>query len=890
MDRTQNLHLKHCKFLDGRDVSCKGANNGILIDVHSARTSISRLSVYTEHLDERILIHTADSFTSVKKCSLHELKSRLALFSGGHIIVESSIFKDSLRPITMTDFEDKTIDQHQSVTDRLTCRNVTFVGCSYTSGSGGAISYSFNDQGFDITNCTFDNCDCSGWGDAIFSTSSAATFTLNDNRFLNSTPLYSLVHMQRGSSPGKFEHLELRNNIFRDIELSGTGEYGAESGGSGLAIRYRSTITLQDCEFYSCSAKRTSGNPACGGGALQIYHSSGNEQHVTLVECIFWGSSCVAEGGGAVMIRYEEGDASHSHVVTIDGCEFELCNATGHGGFLYISETDSIKSLIVSNTTFDSSFASETGGAVKVQTPVTELVRFSGCVFVNGDARGGNGGFIMIDSCSGSVEIEDTTFRDGKATGSGCIHVGNEPKLQRFHVSNCTIDSCESSGTYSLNVKCTDTTLDGLHMKNMKGGKGQIQLSDSGFKDNTIVLSNCSFENYATPKLFSYTSTSAFSLQLIECSLLDFTVSSGNFFNFQDGNFKELSIVGCVLQNLRAQWALFRCGSSKPNVNLLFQDTLFENVYILSDTTSKCEAFVYIQGLQMVTVTNCTFRSNQIRNGILAVEQNGPECSVALTAVVFENCDVKRVNEINQDPRHCLISIRNVDITDFDGCKFISCSYNIDSLLSIDSRFSTPISNCRFENCSCPSNYFVLQLWSSSLDAIENCTFTTMTLSSSVISGNVAFRHTDFSAITIEGSSTLITGPQTYDMENVGIYDCSCNKFFNCRALSATNSNFHSNTIGEFMFSCSETMKFFNCHFIECNGGNSIVFSGTQESETSADSNVTEMSDETTKTVTTGGTDITNTPSWIANVTENSPLTDVLGSEPFAQQFEELWD
>ena len=590
-------------------------------------------------------------------------------------------------------------------------------------------------------------------------------------------------------------------------------EVNANTGGAGIEITRPSVgFKYVDCNFSLCSAN---GNKA---GALYFLFVGEKSIEFTLDGCIFNDTSTNNGAGGAVQLSFDKD--KEGFVFTVSGCQFISSEAGGLGGVLAIptSRAGANSKVTVSQSTFVTSSA-VAGGAISIEMPVVSF-DVSNCVFSNGKASGGEGGFIKISTCSQEMSIEDTIFTGGTATEGGCIYLESQTQ-GTFSVNNVTVDTCGSSkGGHSVVVMATNTLLHGLTLKNMPAGYGKLQLSKSGFSENSMLLSACTFEVFGTKSLFDFTSTARIRVELVSCTLRDCS-ASGNLCDLENGNIIEVSFVNCTFCKVRCNWALVVC--RKQSDTFVVEGCHFEDVVVNNDKQQH-EAMFDVQGFTSLSFSNNTFQSCKLKNGILRTGK-GPS-KTSFQSLLFKDCQINHEGSLD---KYGFLHVTDSVVDSFEDCHFISCTDDQFSLVSLANPPEC-IRNCLFEACSCPANKYVLTVTSTSDVHLEGCYFSSMTLPSFALVTTGSSKVVDTSFIDLTCTEHIMKS-STIDFVNVRVEGCTSAGFVSS-SVSIHTGKFTRNHIGNALFSVSSAptssiLELIDCTFNNCDGSSGCILSFT---------------------------------------------------------------
>ncbi|MDO4805775.1 MAG: MBG domain-containing protein [Coriobacteriales bacterium] len=231
-----------------------------------------------------------------------------------------------------------------------------------------------------------------------------------------------------------------------EIEMSDCeffGSYTGKSSGNGGALNaytndnvnyatIDSKLTIQNCWFEDASARRGTSH----GGAIR------SRTRTTLIENSTF-KDCWANLGGAI---YNDSGAEKS--LTINGCTFDNCDATGAEGVVYTTAiTLTIDDYQTRHSVFKDCSAPQYGGIYQNKDSATSTATITNASFED---------CISTSSVAGALYTKAKTLTikglDGnKVTFTGCTASGNGGAV--YHVgttetlSNCSFEGCESGGS-----------------------------------------------------------------------------------------------------------------------------------------------------------------------------------------------------------------------------------------------------------------------------------------------------------------------------------------------------------------------------------------------------------------------------------------------------------
>ena len=382
--------------------------------------------------------------------------------------------------------------------------------------------------------------------------------------------------------------------------------------GFGAAVFYKSptkTFAFDGCIMMNMKTANSVIHMQCGEtsdnfGTLSL--SRNVFQNITIEEG--------REGGGSgLVIRFPTN-------LELVECEFRKCKTGKSGGAVLFTphNQDTVEKLLFTDCIFSETSATVSGGAIAV-TASCKSLEIVGCTFTGTkETPTENGGLVMLSGKVTVVGINETTFNYSTAQDGGCIYSSSSSEGTSFIVEGCTVsDAGATAGFYSIVVKAQDTRIKGLHMKDMKGGHGRIQLSDTGFTNNQITLDGCTFEQFATEALLSFTTSSPITLTVKDCRFLDVSSTGQNLFPMDKADVpgvNHLKMSDCIFdQDCNYQWSIIQSPLREGSGSCTLERIQFKGLSI----TEKEAAFV-LKGCASISLAEC-YITNQPKSSELIV-------------------------------------------------------------------------------------------------------------------------------------------------------------------------------------------------------------------------------------------------------------------------------
>lgn len=716
-----NVTIVDVKFIEGRDISLqKGHITGSLIALQSLGAIISKTSVISKLSNGGWFLSARDVTLDVVQCSLTHLKDKFGYFEHGSVHLRSCSFTDCRRPITMeapqsdTDYVDRETNFVVS-SGNCAVEGSTFIRCSVGSGEGGAIKFQ-GDGLLNLTSCKFQTCTSgNNYGGAVFSSSSKKNLVFNDCQVTDCTSTISVIHLQCGTSAGQFGELMLTGNIFKGNTIT-TSTEGGKGGGCGLVIRFPLTLSLVDCTFEDCKSTSTD-DIVSGGGGVLFKTATGTTYSFVFDNCIFNGTQA-ARNGGAIVINRASGSAVPT--VEIKNCHFESCICT------------------------------------------------------EGDTSGKKGGALYFSNQLTSLSIIDSAFLDCSAAEGGCISAG---VIDTFKVNNCTIDSCSATGTelFTLTAEATQADIIELHIEGMSDGRGKLKLTNFG--GSQLLLYNCSFNNYATDFLVTYTAAGNICLNLTLCRFTTITSSAASgLLQVQFSN-HDLFVSQCQFSGFGVARALIRAGgNSERGKSCVIEQCQFTDMTVSDGVLFDFSCF------NGVELSDIDFKTEGDARVFGVMIFNHASTEVSVQSLRFEGVKLTTGRE------YSLIRFQNGRLTKFDDVRFVSCT-STQYILHLDPAcvLDCPITGCVVDKCSCSANVFYvcstnlrfsmceianmalswpplkLKLTSKTSLSLSDMSFTSITPSSSA-----------FDLVKFETTTTALT---ELLIDNITVTGCTCATF-----------------------------------------------------------------------------------------------------------------
>lgn len=532
-------------------------------------------------------------------------------------------------------------------------------------------------------------------------------------------------------------------------------------------------------------------------------------------------------GGSGLFLRFP----AELHLIE---CHFEDTEVDRDGGALMF---DQGTKFVFNGCTFVNTKAKTNGGAITLR-PTSESVSIIGCWFRDNSVRGwqtGSGGFLFFGANPGNLEIVDTTFKNSVAANGGCIYTTAE-SVTSFTIDNVTVDACGSSADgHSLVVPSTKTSLSELHLLNMPGVMGRLQLHATMTE---IVLYGCQFKNFGMRQLFDGATNWNFPVNLTDCHFETVTIEQGNLIKFTNGNTHKLVMSGCVFKDVTADWALVSWATEAQSVECLIEGCRFENVVVEYSTEQekKAEPILLLRRISVISLTNVNFIGGELKNGPLVIDSS--DCTITLDGVHFENCNIARPDPSADHPYPCFFIYQGT-IEKMNDCTFVSCHYSTgdQSILKIGSAVTIQSSvSVSFDGCGTTTPNLVG--FGPSALTFETCAFKNMELTAPVVrfesstSTELMFKNVEFSNVRMTETVTNLLGfaisPTRIEFDNVRVEQCALAKLGDVASASIVfqGSHFRQNTVHSRVLEINNqgsTVELWDCDFDNCACESSMI-------------------------------------------------------------------
>lgn len=802
-DSLVDISLVKTSFLDGRDVAQVGS--GAIVDIAYVKGTISEMSVISAVEMGSALIRGTSSMVTIRDCTLVELKNRWTTFSGSKVVVETSSFRDSLRPFTVAQNNSAQKTQ-ESFTSSIALDGCYFTDCADAELEGGGICCKAATGYIILTSCHFQNCKCgNGWGDAVYA--SVRQFWCRSCEFRDMVSTYSVLHFDSGASDKLFsDTIEFSWNTFNNITVKstdGTTTEFPQCGGSGIAIRFLKTINIASCTFTDC--KLTSSQ----------------------------------SGGGAVKI--EAKDDNTPITVTFKSCTFTRTKAENYGGAIAIEKK--CTTLAIEQCTFSDNKGSQSdvGGFVCVVNDLTTL-SLTLSTFTNGDAA--NVGCICCKVAITDFNVNNCTFDSCGSRGSDRPY---SIDLQATSVSLTKLCMRNMPGGYGM-------------IRVSQNGFATDQL---------ITLSGCTFETFNTTVLFTSTASSnsnQWKLTLDSCVFTGITVSGSNFLAMASSNsmnVKELTLTGCRFENISSKYALLL---ANDGAKCEITSCRFTN--ISTTATNYIERVLTLTGVTTVIMDDVQFSSMTNRKGIVDLGKSGGSVSLnqlrfesvtvsgsstephlrvyAGTLQKFSDCQfiscTSGSNPIVQLKVAATISncvfdgcqtsgTQGILLVDFAGVTLQGCTFNNMNLAcSVFAASSTvtslELNNVKFVSVTVPTTANLIQCSGTFPLTVNGLQISNSVFQQVVVSnGQTKIQNSAFSSLT--GASAIFTPSASFEFVGCTFTDCNRAVLQGSGTIAISNTAFSSSNANLISVS-SGSFSLFNCSWDGCNpvSGSLVLLNG----------------------------------------------------------------
>ena len=794
------LTLVKASFILPQDMTVRGNMHvtGTLLDLSSISAVITQMSIVAQSSALAPLLKGSNCALKVASCNFIDLRCPFGSFSQGSVMVQSCSFNQCVRPITMAapesgqEYEEKHFDVTSGA---LTVVDSTFTRCT-SSVEGGAIKYSASTAMLNLTRCVFNACTSSKqYGGAVFSQSSNKQVVFDYCQVINCESEISVIHLQCGSPAGDFGELSMRGSEFVGSTISQHNE-GGKGGGSGLVIRFPTTLRLIDCVFQDCTSSAT----LKGGGALFFLTSSSASSIFYFENCRF-NNTQTEKSGGAISI---ESDGPTYSVEIVDShFEGNRCanNNDNKGGSLYFAGT--VSSLSLSSVSFLTTIANE-GGCIHADS--VESFNVAGCV-IDGCGTQGNGGYSLYVGTP-SASLREMTVKNMPG-GRGKL------KIKGFTDStlllyNCSFSSnfgtgylleCEHKNPITLNLTwCVITSL-----ANTGADQGLLQVQRT---DDGLYVANCRFESMSLPRalLRSSTDVTGATCVFLDVTIKDVDVTGGYLMDlscFTSLDFTDIDFV----TTSKTAYSIMRLANSATYLSL---SSVKFNGY---KATNEDSSFMMLESGHIVTFEGCEFISCTSTSRHIVYISQSVKLECPIKNCVFRSC---------KPSGHILYAMQSLTV---EGCTFEQLSLTWPCIRA-DSIQTLTLNSTKFDTVILTNDLVKLQQpqeWELTIDNINimSSSFASMVTLSSP-GKRFSMTRSTYSANTI--TNALVSLTTTASQASASMVDCQfrlCNSSASNLVILKGFGDIEVNTIvfeqcsavGPLLQSSSETIAFSDCCF-----------------------------------------------------------------------------
>lgn len=521
-DAQVRVSLFNTTFQEGRDLVHQGALGQFV----SVCALLSKISITSRLAQNSFLFDSTRGSFSVRDSHFDGLANSFGHFSGGKVLLDSTSFRRSVRPVTADyDCDGQTEAGRVKEENNVNVRNCTFVGLtSQTDPEGGAIRVS-GDVSLTITGdesgkTEFRQCSSTnGWAAAVYA--HVSSFQCDWVLCEDMSTGYSVLHIEHNElgtfAPVTMSHLEF-NRITITPELQGAEQI--QGGGSGLVIRYVSSLELSDCEFSSCTFTDGNDQKKRAGALMFEQPESRPFEKLSFVRCISTKTS------GRTGCIYVNNPVTN---FTIDDFTIEDCNGIGSDSFAI-----DVKANAPTITKLRMKDMDDGHGKIWLGQITAAAVDFTECEFRNYSTprlfyREGNPVHLTLSSCIFNTVVSSDlnliSLRDQKfseLTISGCTFEGITAKwaLVIGQSGTCTIDSDTSFKDVSIEggqygrepilffkeSPVTSVTLNGVSFDSINEVGGILRI-DTEAANPTVSISDVKCNQISLSALFSIVST-----------------------------------------------------------------------------------------------------------------------------------------------------------------------------------------------------------------------------------------------------------------------------------------------------------------------------------------------------------------------------------------------
>ena len=378
-----------------------------------------------------------------------------------------------------------------------------------------------------------------------------------------------------------------------------------------------------------------------------------------------------------------------------------------------------------------------------------------------------------------------------------------------------------STRFYSIVVKAQDTRIKGLHMKDMAGGHGRIQLSDTGFTDDQITLDGCTFEQFGTEALLEFTTTSPITLTLKDCRFLGVSSTDQNLFPMDKAGatgIKHLKMSDCIFdQDCKYQWSIIQ-SPLREQADIPTGSCTLERIQFQGLSIAEKEAAFVLKGCEAISLVDCYITNQQNSNELIGVLDIGNvfKQTAVFNNVKFSQCEVSSF----------LISSNDAWTLVMEDCEFVSCNTTGPDTHLISGKASE-IVQCLFSDCAASSHLLNIQS-ELAVFKLRDVSFIGIVMTSSFIYirnlDTSIFSHLSMTNCVLSGieGGTILEYQSTafqIDIDNLTVTGSQFTKLTSMPgAANVQNCNFTENRISGYLFQPMNKLVLSTCHFDDNTG------------------------------------------------------------------------
>ena len=596
------------------------SSSGALMDISCANALVSRLSIVSRLEMGSVLFQAESSVVKVKDCAMDGLLNRFASFSRSCVLVKSSNFSRSVRPVTMEEFNNRATanEEGKILTSSTTVQSSAFTNCWASGSEGGALAYKLNSGFIHMYDSEFNNCRAS-WGSAVYA--KVPAFEMDRCTIHNFAADNSVVHFQNLDDPVIYESNILMNgNTFRNITVKSTDKDQPEGGGSGLVIRYPSEIELRSFTFDQCTLEKK------GGGAVLL--QAGTSAMTILFNGCTFTQTKAAEYGGAIAVQ---GSCTS---LTIKSGTFSNNKGaqSDAGGFIYI--LNGVTTFTIEGTSFQDTDAARAGCIYASETVNSFTV--NDCTVQSAGAREAAGPYcIEIAASVASISLTKLQLKQMPG-GYGQMKLSNSFSGTKILMSECVFENFNTTYLFQLGTQANQWALEMSQCRFTQvviSGANLIQVASTDMKCNNLTVKGCTFQHISSAYALVLATSDSNACEFTSCEFNNVSTTNTQYRErvLSLTGFSTVTLQDTKFLSMTNRRGIVAVGKSQGTVSI--KGLRFEGVSITGDDTTIIEPQIDVYGT-ISLFDNCQFISCTSLNAVI-VRLNS---QVAVTSCTFDSC------------------------------------------------------------------------------------------------------------------------------------------------------------------------------------------------------------------------------------------------------------